>query len=89
MFAVQKEKKAKEAKENDGKNAHTNDANQRNGAMEHRNPQILIDGMNYGVHPNGGWPVDNGVQSGYNPAALSMYHDYKTPGLLPIFCLVC
>lgn len=68
MFAVLKEKKAKEAKENEGKNTTVNDANQKPGAMENRNPQILVDGMNYNGQPNGGWPVENDVQSGYNPA---------------------
>ncbi|XP_058963895.2 kinesin-like protein KIF12 isoform X2 [Pocillopora verrucosa] len=68
MFAVQKEKKAKEAKENEGKNPQSNDANQKTAAMENRNPQILVDGMNYNSQPNGGGPVENDMQLGYNPA---------------------
>lgn len=68
MFAAQKEKKAKEAKENDGKNSNNNDVNHRSGAMEHFNPPVHMDGMSYSSHPNPGWPVDKGIPSTYDPA---------------------
>lgn len=88
MFAVQKEKKAKEAKENEGKNPQSNDANQKTAAMENRNPQILVDGMNYNSQPNGGGPVENDMQLGYNPA-LGRYHNSQTHRCLSVACLVC
>ena len=88
MFAVQKEKKAKEAKENEGKNPQSNDANQKTAAMENRNPQILVDGMNYNSQPNGGGPVENDMQLGYNPA-LGRYHNSQTLRCLSVACQVC
>ncbi|KAJ7387322.1 Kinesin- protein 12 [Desmophyllum pertusum] len=70
MFAAQKEKKAKEAKENDGKNSNNNDVNHRSGTMEHFNPPVHMDGMSHGGHPNPGWPVDKGIPSTYDPALV-------------------
>lgn len=69
IFAAQKEKKAKETKENEGKNSHNNDVNHNSGAIEHVNPpHAYVDGISYGGHPNTGWTVDNGVPSTYDPA---------------------
>ena len=69
MFAAQKEKKAKETKENEGKNSHNNDVNHKSGVIEHVNPpHAYMDEINYGGHPNTGWTVDNGIPSTYDPA---------------------
>lgn len=79
IFAAQKEKKAKETKENEGKNSHNNDVNHNSGAIEHVNPpHAYVDGITYSGHPhtghpntghpNTGWTVDNGVPSTYDPA---------------------
>jgi len=69
MFAAQKEKKAKETKENEGKNSHNNEMNRKSGPVEHVNPpNAYIDGISYGGHPNTGWTVDNGIPSTYDPA---------------------
>ena len=74
IFAAQKEKKAKETKENEGKNSHNNDVNHNSGAIEHVNPpHVYVDGISYGGHPNTGhpntgWTVDNGVPLTYDPA---------------------
>ena len=81
MFAAQKEKKAKEAKENEGKNAQNGDVNHTGrGAMEHLNsqvhPQVYMDNVNYGGHPGVGWPVDKGVHNNYDPS-LGTYSERK------------
>ena len=69
MFAAQKEKKAKETKENEAKNSHNNEVNHKNGAIEHVNtPHVYIDGIIYDGQPNTGWTVDNGIPSTYDPA---------------------
>jgi len=75
MFAAQKEKKAKEAKEIEGKNAQNGDVNHTGrGAMEHLNsqvhPQVYMDNVNYGGHPGVGWPVDKGVHNNFDPSLV-------------------
>ncbi|XP_078360940.1 kinesin-like protein KIF12 isoform X2 [Oculina patagonica] len=79
MFAAQKEKKAKEAKDNEVKHLNNNDVNHKSGAIEHMQPQTHIntqahvDAMSYGGYPNAGWPVDNGMHSTYDPALGGNY----------------
>lgn len=70
MFAAQKEKKAKETKENEGKNSHNNGVNHKSGTTEHLNPpHAYMDSISYGGHPkNTGWTVDKGIPSTYDPA---------------------
>ena len=72
MFAAQKEKKAKEAKENEGKPAQNDDSNQARGATQHFNgqvhPQVHMDANSYGGHLSVGWTVDNNIHPSYDHA---------------------
>lgn len=79
MFAAQKEKKAKEAKENEGKLAQNGDSNQARSATEHFNgqvhPQVHMDANSYGGHLVVGWNVDNNIHPNYDHA-LGMYSEF-------------
>lgn len=68
MFAAQKEKKAKETKENGVKHLDNDDVNHRGVAIEHTNPQAHMDAVGYGGYPKAGWPVDKAMHSTYDPA---------------------
>ena len=84
MFAAQKEKKAKETRENEGKNSHNNDVNHKSGAIEQVNPpQAYMDGISYGGHSNTGWTVDNGIPSTYDPVQGTCV---ERDGCLTVFC---
>ena len=80
MFAAQKEKKAKETKENEGKLAQNGDSNQSKGTAEHFNgqvhPQVHTDPNSYGGHLGVGWTVDNNIHPTYDHA-LGMYNELE------------
>lgn len=82
MFAAQKQKKAKEAKEIEGKIVENVEPDQDGGATDRLNPQVHhqvhMDASGYSSHPSVGLPVDNAIHPSYD-AAFGMYSHFNVP----------
>ena len=81
MFAAQKQKKAKEAKENDAKHFQNGDVDQGGEATEHLSGQkhdVHMDTATQAGHTVTGQPVDNGIHPSYDHT-LGMYSLHVFP----------